>query len=103
MKDETLHKKKQRIYPPNFQKIIIESRKIAKKFRYKIQERISGNDIILIVVATWRKKFLVYPLFASYDPDHKKNSNGYVLKYKNKKYKYLNMKKICEKIEEILE
>jgi hypothetical protein len=103
MKQNTMHKKPQRVYPLNFQKIIKESKKIAKKFIFKVQEKVSGNDIILVVIATWRKKFLVYPVFSSIDPDHKKNANAYILKHKNKKYKYREFKKICEIIEEIIE
>jgi hypothetical protein len=90
------------VYPANFQKIINETKKIAKKYIFKVQEKVNGNDIILIVIATWRKKFIVCPLFSNIDPDHKKNANGYMLKHKNKVYKYRKFEKICEQIEEII-
>jgi hypothetical protein len=99
--NSNIHKKRKQIYPNNFQKIVRDSKETAKRFIFKVQEKVNNNSISLIVIATWRRKYLVIPQFSPIDPNKQHNANGYILRYKGQDYTFTTFDKICEKIREI--
>jgi hypothetical protein len=96
--NSNVHKKRRRIYPNNFQKIIRDAKDIAKKYIYKIEERVDGKNISLVVIAKWRQKFLVTPQFSNIDPNREHNANGYIIRYKSTQYKITTFEDVCKKI-----